>query len=347
MSSTQSTGNANVKESVPSSLWSWGGLAEGLSTISGAAATSGDDDGHQAEVGASNTEIKELESKIANVENAVWSTFSSVSDTLIGTTTGQTTKDSPADIIEGQAESTDEEDENDTNDPKENKEIGAGASEVELKTMESQIADAEAAVSSFFSSVSNTFGTIGVTDAKEDEDSPPKEEVSPDNDLDKLIEGRSEVSPIPTSTAAGTSSSLWSAISAVSEDPTGSIMNLYSNKVNQASEWIEDLEKEQQDQDPYRNLKNHLDAYVTANPRGAYEEWVRLWISEHGWGGEDDQKEGDDDCINISYYQEESVHRNHWNERNYEDGINIDDEDPQRSYVVALKNTDSSQPTVP
>jgi hypothetical protein len=51
----------------------------------------------------------------------------------------------------------------------------------------------------------------------------------------------------------------------------------------------------------------------------------------------EEQSSSDSETIDSSYYKEESIHRAQWNERNYQDGIGIDDEAPKRKYIVTAK----------
>jgi hypothetical protein len=46
---------------------------------------------------------------------------------------------------------------------------------------------------------------------------------------------------------------------------------------------------------------------------------------------------GDSGTIDLSYYKEKSIHRDQWNERNYQDSIGIDDEAPKRKYILTAK----------
>ena len=81
--------------------------------------------------------------------------------------------------------------------------------------------------------------------------------------------------------------------------------------------WIDKLEKEQSvDSNPHRaKLREHLDAYLGVWPCVAYEDWVEDALSVvEGW----DQ---DSVVVDESFYMEDSIHRNLWNEKNIEDGV--------------------------
>lgn len=125
------------------------------------------------------------------------------------------------------------------------------------------------------------------------------------------------------------SSALWSGLQTMSElkaDPA-SLLSLYTSNLKPAG-WIKDLEDENAENEPLRDLRKSLDAFVEAHPRGSYEDWVEVVLTQEGWD------EGSA-VVDNTFYAEESVHRNLWNERNYADGIDVNDESPQRAYVPA------------
>ena len=211
-----------------------------------------------------------------------------------------------------------------------------GASDAELAELESNIAAAETVVSSAifgaFSAVSDTLSSTLSTTPKD----PPTRKDSgalTDEDLDALTgdlgEQEEPTKESSSDAAAAPSSSIWSSLTG-GQDPASSLYSLYNSKVNKAAEWINDLQQEETEKDPYKRLKDHLNEYITKTPRGNYKEWIELWIGEEGW----DDGSGSI-IVDSSFYAKESVHRTLWNERNYEDGIAIDDEEPQRAYVLA------------
>ncbi|KAL3936638.1 MAG: hypothetical protein SGBAC_008083 [Bacillariaceae sp.] len=203
-----------------------------------------------------------------------------------------------------------------------------------------------------------------------------------DKDGNEIPQKEEEGVPLPSASEAveAASSSLWSAFSAVSDtimqtasnESTGAgggnssskpdagaqssnmLLQLYTSKVNQAAEWIEELENEENDKDPYKHLKQHLKDYIQDYPTGTYEGWIQKWVQEQGWGEEEEEQAttgttartdgGNNEAkveppitifIDPSYYKEESIHRTFWNEKNYADGIEVDDENAPRKYVEA------------
>ena len=139
------------------------------------------------------------------------------------------------------------------------------------------------------------------------------------------------------------------------------VLSEYNSKVNQAAEWINQLDEEATKNDPLHTLHESLDHYllqVNTDEKNAdaaakdkdtttatYEAWIRAYI-EHD---DDDEAATDNNAganfvipvIDNHYYAEESPHRRVWNERCHRDGIDIHDERPPRHYVTA-RNADGT-----
>jgi hypothetical protein len=285
------------------SSWGLGGLVS-----SSSAAVVVVDDGAAAnqsssarETGASDAELAELESSIAAAETAVstaiWSTLTAVSDAVVGGPPAP--EDDPTKKQKGakNAPLTDEDlDAILTGEKSSSSEKKSSAADV----VEPSSAEAPSAAPQYQSTAA-TEATAAATEA-----------------------------------AASAASSIWSSLgAAVSEtlgsttapDPASSLYSLYTSNVNRAAEWIEDLERADAQKDPYKRLKENLNAYVTENPTGSYEDWVELYLSEEGWD------KSSTVAVDSSYYAEECPHRILWNERNYQDGIQIGDPNPKRAYV--------------
>eukprot|EP00565_Helicotheca_tamesis_P000963 CAMPEP_0185739066 /NCGR_PEP_ID=MMETSP1171-20130828/34523_1 /TAXON_ID=374046 /ORGANISM="Helicotheca tamensis, Strain CCMP826" /LENGTH=396 /DNA_ID=CAMNT_0028410507 /DNA_START=54 /DNA_END=1244 /DNA_ORIENTATION=- len=84
------------------------------------------------------------------------------------------------------------------------------------------------------------------------------------------------------------------------------------------SEWITDLEKQSLSKDPHTKLREFLDAYLQIFPKASYEEWIEeCLVNIEGW-------EKEEAVVDESFYAEDSVHREVWNERNSLDGIDLE-----------------------
>jgi hypothetical protein len=362
-----SNDNRNARNE-ESSMWSWGGITEGLSTISGTSNTSDE----RTDIGASKAEIQEMESAIAAAETAVssaiFSTFSAVSNSFTSSNTNNNN-----DNDKGRKSSTDDDG---------RKEKASASAENDndsdldaLTGNDSQKDDPSSPNTDF--STSATAGALNVpTEATEPSTASSiwswstlaavSESLSESLDPTELIASTAAAattSPeIPSANmnssnseseheeGPSSSSSIWSTFHAPSATTqssstpaaASSLLTFYSTKVNQASEWIDELQHAQEESDPYQHLKHHLDIYVTENPRGVYEQWITLWNQDQGWGAEEQTSsssngDGDSGTVDSSYYKEESIHRVQWNERNYQDGIGIDDESPKRKYILTAK----------
>lgn len=376
--------------------WSWNSLA---STLTGAAADveAVVIEGDNADLGATRAEIQQMESAIASAEeavsSAVFSAFSSVTETLGGgTTMTSTTKQKqkktkkkdgiPVDDSDLDALTRDQAMAK-TND---NDDVKPEAS----KSAESEVAAAAASASageksgggwtSWTESLARDLNSTTASILPNLPAAPPldkdgKELVPPKQEKDEAHSATDTAAEV----AAAASSSLWSAFSAVSDtlmhtasndsnDHGSSTANagsavssnmfvqLYTSKVNQAAEWIEDLEKDANSKDPYKHLRQHLDEYLVQHPTGSYEAWIQKWVQEQGWGEEEDEvttqpAASSESAVTIiidpSYYKEESYHRNFWNERNYHDGIEVDNPDAPRKYVAARGKAASAAGTKP
>jgi len=114
-------------------------------------------------------------------------------------------------------------------------------------------------------------------------------------------------------------------------DPTASALRALSelNPMNKlASGWIDDLERENTAADPHRELRAHLDNHLQDWPRSTYEEWVEEALCAlEGW----DQGSA---VVDDTFYSEGSVHRNIWNETNYQ-RAEEDGGEAQREFVPA------------
>ena len=98
-------------------------------------------------------------------------------------------------------------------------------------------------------------------------------------------------------------------------DPTASALRSFYelNPMNKlAGGWIDALERKNADADPHRELRAHLDNHLKDWPRSTYEEWVEEALCAlDGW----DQGSA---VVDDTFYSEDSVHRNVWNETNYQ-----------------------------
>lgn len=336
-------------------------------------------DGENADLGATKADIQDMESAIASAEEAVssamFSAFSSVSETLVGTSTTATKKkktkkkggvpvdDSDLDAL---TQGPSGEDANET--PETSSEQPADTKESGNQTK----AAAEASTSGWTSwtdSLANDTSEMLTSTLPNFPVPPPL-----DADGNEIPQSKEEEAELPSASDAAekaveaASSSLWSAFSAVSDTilqvtpddsanntkttagSSNMLMQLYTSKVNQAAEWIDELENEENSKDPYKHLKQHLKDYVEENPTGTYEGWIQKWVQEQDWGEEEEDttglagEKGENNseeasttaiAINPSYYNEESIHRTFWNEKNYADGIPVDDENALRKYVQA------------
>ncbi|CAJ1945906.1 unnamed protein product [Cylindrotheca closterium] len=358
-----------------SNAWSWNILPEGLtSSITGAAAdVEAVMDGENADLGATKADIQEMESAIASAEevvsSAMFSAFSSMTETLVGPTTSMAGKKKklkkkggiPVDDSDLDALTTGQS--RDSEDVAKKSDNSAAGVSVQ-KSGKPVDMDGTAAGAS-------TAGWASWTDALATDTSELATSILPNFPAPPPLDADGNEIPQPkeekeTSDTVA-SSSLWSAFSAVSDtfmqtasnDSTGNsksgsgaqssnmFMQLYTSKVNQAAEWIEDLENEENSKDPYKHLKQHLKDFLKDRPTGTYEGWIQKWVQEQGWGEDEDEgtngdvNEGDAEestapvFIDPSYYKEESIHRNFWNEKNYADGIEVEDENAPRKYVKA------------
>ena len=114
-------------------------------------------------------------------------------------------------------------------------------------------------------------------------------------------------------------------------DPTASALRSFYelNPMNKlASGWIDALERENADADPHRDLRAHLDNHLKDWPRSTYEEWVEEALCAlDGW----DQGSA---VVDDTFYSEDSVHRNIWNETIYQKAEEEGGE-AQREFVPA------------
>lgn len=328
--------NKSEKDTGDSSIWSWGGLTdEGFSMLAGSGLAAADDDNDDeppSDIGASKAEIQEMESAIAAAETAVssaiFSTFSAVSNTF--------NLENSEDLAGKQEQASPDENNHDLD-------VFTGEESSQNKP-ESSEAAASSSIWSTLAAVSESLDPTELIASTASINSPEG----------KAVESAKGVRETNNQAEASASTSIWSTLNVVSDSiltvPTASeaetssnasssLMTWYSKKINRAAEWIEELEQAQGSNDPYKHLKHHLDSYLTENPRGAYEEWVIMWIQEQGWGEAEEQEafSNENTSIDSSYYKEESIHRNHWNERNYQDGIGVDDDKPFRQYIAAAK----------
>ena len=135
----------------------------------------------------------------------------------------------------------------------------------------------------------------------------------------------------PTSDAAGAAegASASTAPPTDADDPTASTLrSLYNmNPLNKlASGWIDDLERQNADADPHRDLRAHLDSHLKDWPRRTYEEWVEEALCAlEGW-------DAGSAVVDDTFYTEDSVHRNVWND--YQCGEE-EDEETKREFVPA------------
>lgn len=117
-------------------------------------------------------------------------------------------------------------------------------------------------------------------------------------------------------TAAASTAAATSAVPPPdADDPTASALRAFYelNPMNKlASGWIDALERENADADPHRELRAHLENHLKDWPRSTYEEWVEEALCAlDGW----DQGSA---VVDDTFYAEDSVHRNIWNETNYQ-----------------------------
>ena len=117
----------------------------------------------------------------------------------------------------------------------------------------------------------------------------------------------------PTSDAAGAgaSASATTATPTDADDPTASTLrSLYNmNPLNKlAASWIDDLERQNADAGPHRDLRAHLDSHLKDWPRRTYEEWVEEALCAlEGW-------DAGSAVVDDTFYTEDSIHRNVWND---------------------------------
>lgn len=121
------------------------------------------------------------------------------------------------------------------------------------------------------------------------------------------------------SAAEAASSAIWSTFETVSELKAPSSV---------IGEWIDDLQKENDQKDPHKGLRDSLDEFLKERPCAKYEEWVEHLLISEGW-------DEDSAVVDDSFYWEKSSHRNVWNERNIIDGIKVDEAETKRAYVAA------------
>jgi len=119
----------------------------------------------------------------------------------------------------------------------------------------------------------------------------------------------------PTGDAAAADANATTAPPPDANDPTASALrSLYDlNPMNKmASGWIDALERENADADPHRDLRAHLDNHLKDWPRSTYEEWVEEALCAlEGW-------DAGSAVVDDTFYIEGCVHRNIWNETNYQ-----------------------------
>jgi len=228
----------------------------------------------------------------------------------------------------------------------------------QAETIEETAAAAVAAASSFFSGTAVT-GTTATSSTEETEAAPARE-AKEDEEWNEKAENVEHVIEDATAAAAAAASSFFSgateyltggsataaeaapeattASTSTSADPTAAALRSLAdlNPMSKlASGWIDDLEKQNAESDPHRKLRDHLDGHLGEWPRSSYEEWVEEALRVlDGW---DDGSAVVDD----TFYMEDSVHRNIWNERNAEDDDGVE---CKREYVSARKpiSTDAS-----
>lgn len=133
--------------------------------------------------------------------------------------------------------------------------------------------------------------------------------------------------------AEAASSAIWSTFETVSELKAPSVVIGAG-----IGEWIEDLQKENEQKDPHRELRDSLDEFLKERPCAKYEEWAEHLLISEGW-------DEDSAVVDDSFYWEKSAHRNVWNERNIADGISVDDAGRKRAYVAA-RDSDQTPKTV-
>lgn len=78
---------------------------------------------------------------------------------------------------------------------------------------------------------------------------------------------------------------------------------------NIASQWVNDLERQSNANDPHSTLRHHLDAHLKDWPNATYEEWVEeSLVALEKW-------DRGSAVVDDTFYLEGNVHRNLWNER--------------------------------
>ena len=94
------------------------------------------------------------------------------------------------------------------------------------------------------------------------------------------------------------------------EDPgiLQSILDL--NPLNNiASQWVNDLERQSNANDPHSTLRHHLDAHLKDWPNATYEEWVEeSLVALEKW-------DRGSAVVDDTFYSEGNAHRNLWNQR--------------------------------
>ena len=209
----------------------------------------------------------------------------------------------------------------------------------QAEAIEEKASAAVAAASSFFAGTSAS-GTTAESVAKAG--SPQDEEWKKQADaVEHAVEDAAAAAAAAASsffsgateylTGSSTAAATESETTTHSTDPTAAALRSLAdlNPMSKiASGWIDDLEKQNAESDPHRKLRDHIDSHLRDWPKSSYEEWVEeaLRVLE-GW---DDGSAVVDD----TFYMEDSVHRNIWNERNAEED---DGMECVREYVSARK----------
>ena len=332
-------------------------------------------DGENTDLGATKADIQEMESAIASAEQAVssvmFSAFSTVSETLVGPSTTAAKKKKtkkkggvPVDDSDLDALTHGPSGGNAAEPTKASADQPTDATRSEQQSSTAATTPASSGWISWTDSLENETSEL-LSSTLPNFPAPP----ALDADGNEVCQtGQQEAAPDTAAEAAeSVSSSLWSAFSSVSDTlmktasneaanvkstsagTSNMFMQLYTSKVNQAAAWIEDLEDAENSKDPYKHLKQHLKDYLKDYPTGTYEGWIQKWTQEQDWGEDEEQtatggptanegetsEESSNIRIDPSYYKEESIHRNFWNENNYADGIPVDDENVPRKYVQA------------
>ena len=103
--------------------------------------------------------------------------------------------------------------------------------------------------------------------------------------------------------------------STIEKDALSSLLE-YNPLNSIASSWINNLERQSKLSDPNHKLRSHLEIHLNDWPKSTYEHWVEEYLCTAGW-------DTGSAVVDDTFYYENSVHRNIWNERMSVDDPNL------------------------